>query len=141
MIEAFIKALQDTVGTDVLGYTGVWAISPLISFYYINQLKRTRKNQCRPLSAWHLRGLAALLSFVGAMFVSNRLAGWPLDRSINHSVAVAFSFPLLITVLLDRLHKVAPNLADEIGELPTEFRAADTTEIAPQCGGDKKTGP
>lgn len=139
MFEAFIKALQDTVGSDILGYSGVWAVSPLVAFYYVNQVKRTRKNQCRPLSAWQLRGLAGLVAFIMAMFVSNRMAGWPLERAVNHSVAVALSFPLLITVLLDRLHKVAPNLADEIGELPTEFRAADTTEIKPQCEGkDKK---
>ena len=138
MIEAFIKALQDTVGTDILGYAGVWVLSPLISFYYVNQLKRTRKNQGRPLSAWQMRGLASLVALIMAMFFSNRLAGWPLDRAVNHSVAIAFSFPLLITILLDKLQQVAPRIIDEIGDLPAEFRAADTTEFEPQRGDDGK---
>lgn len=130
-----MNALQEKAAQDALGYAGVWLVGPLASFWYVNQVKRTRKKRGAPLSAWQMRGLASLMAFVAAMFFGNRMAGWPLDKALNHGVAVAFTFPLLVAVLLDKIKRVAPDVAQDIGDLPTEFRAADTADLT-QCNRD-----
>ncbi|MEY5098631.1 MAG: hypothetical protein RJA36_1350, partial [Pseudomonadota bacterium] len=43
---------------------------------------------------------------------------------------VAFLFPLIATILIERVKAVAPGVADDLGDLPTELRAADTTEFS-----------
>lgn len=145
MIEALLKALQDATAQDMLGYAGVWLVGPLVTFFYVNQIKRTRKRQGRALTAWQMRGMASLLAFIVAMFFANRMASWPLDKAFNHAITVAFTFPLLVAILLDKIQKVAPDIAEDIGEMPTEFRAADTTEMTtmpncPPCERDGKDG-
>lgn len=129
MIETILKALERATADDVLAYAGVYIAAPLGTLWLVNQLKRTRKNMGRKLTVWELRGMAALISGLSAMFFANRMAGWPVDKAVNHAVVVMFLFPLIATILINKVKSVAPNVADDLGDLPTELRAADTTEM------------
>jgi len=130
MIDILLKAAQDATAGDVLAYAGVYIAAPLGTLWLVNQVKRSRKNMGRKLTAWHLRVMAALVSGLAAMFFGNRMAEWPIDRALNHAIVVAFLFPLIATILIERVKAVAPGVADDLGDLPTELRAADTTEFA-----------
>lgn len=129
MIDAILKALQDATAGDLLAYAGVWIGGPLVTFWWVNQVKRDRRRQGRPLTGWEMRCMASMIAALMAMFVGHRMAGWPLDKAINNAVAVGFCFPLLITVILDKLQRIAPDIADDVGSLPTEFRGADTVDL------------
>lgn len=126
-----LKAVEDATAGDVLAYAGVYIAAPLGTLWLVNQVKRSRKNMGRKLTAWQLRVMAALVSGLAATFFGNRMAAWPIDKAVNHAVVVMFLFPLIATVLIERVKAVAPGVADDLGELPTELRAADTTEFLP----------
>lgn len=129
MIETLLKALEQATAGDVLAYAGVYVAAPLGTLWLVNQVKRTRKNLGRRMTVWQLRTMAAVVSGLSSLFFGNRMAGWPIDQALNHSVVVMFLFPLIATVLIERVKAVAPGVADDLGELPTELRAADTTEF------------
>lgn len=130
MIETILKALEEATAGDVLAYTGVYVAAPLGTLWLVNQVKRTRKNLGRKLTAWQLRSMAALVSGLAATFFGNRMADWPVDKAVNHAIVVAFLFPIIATFLISKVKAVAPSVAQDMGDLPTELRAADTTEFA-----------
>ncbi len=129
MIETLLKALEQATAGDVLAYAGVYIAAPLGTLWLVNEVKRTRKHLGRKLSVWQLRSMAALVSGVSSLFFGNRMAGWPIDQALNHAIVVMFLFPLIATVLIERVKAVAPGVADDLGDLPTELRAADTSEF------------
>jgi len=137
MIETLLKALEQATAGDVMAYAGVYIAAPLGTLWLVNQVKRTRKNLGRKLTVWQLRSMAAVVSSLAALFFGNRMAGWPVDKALNHAIVVAFLFPLIATILIERVKVVAPGVAEDLGELPTELRAADTTEFAARRPDDK----
>lgn len=141
MIETILKALEQATAGDVLAYAGVYIAAPLGTLWLVNQVKRTRKNLGRKLTVWQLRSMAAIVSGLAATFFGNRMAGWPVDKAVNHAVVVMFLFPIIATFLIGKMKAVAPNVAHDMGDLPTELRAADTTEIAAVCESDRKDLP
>lgn len=134
MIEAILKALSDATAGDVLGYSGAWLVAPTLCFVYIQFIKGTRADTGRAkLGAWVLRGMAFAVTFLLALFFTWRLAGWSLDRALNHAVAIAISYPLLMTVILERMQKYAPDIAEDLGgNMPTEFRFSDSDKTEPR---------
>lgn len=130
MIDILLKAAQDATAGDVLAYAGVYIAAPLGTLWLVNQVKRSRKNMGRKLTSWQLRVMAALVSGLAATFFGNRMAGWDVGKAVNHAVVVMFLFPLIATILIERVKAVAPGVADDLGDLPTELRAADTTEFS-----------
>jgi hypothetical protein len=135
MIEAILNALSAATAGDVLGYTGAWLVSPTLCYVYIQFVKGTRADTGRTkLSAWTLRGLAFGVTFMLAMFFAWRLAGWSLDRALNHAIAIAVSYPLLMTIILARMQKYAPDIAEDLGgNMPTEFRFSDSDPTEPKA--------
>lgn len=133
MIEAILNALAAATAGDVMGYTGAWLASPTLCFVYIQFIKGTRVETGRAkLGAWALRGIAFAVTFLLALFFTWRLAGWSLDRALNHAVAIAVSYPLLMTVILARMQKYAPDIAEDLGgNMPTEFRFNDNDPTEP----------
>lgn len=134
MLEAILKALSDATAGDVLGYTGAWLVAPTLCFVYIQFIKRSRIETGRAkLSAWVLRGIAFAVTFLLALFFTERLAGWPLERALNHAVGIALSYPLLMTIILARMQKYAPDIAEDLGgAMPTEFRFSDSDPTEPK---------
>lgn len=130
MIETLLKALEQATAGDVLAYAGVYVAAPLGTLWLVNQVKRTRKHLGRKMTAWQLRSMAVVISGLAALFFGNRMAHWPIDQALNHAVVVMFLFPLIATILIERVKAVAPGVADDLGDLPTELRAADTTEFS-----------
>ena len=134
MVEAILNALAAATAGDVMGYTGAWLFAPTLCFVYIQYIKVSRIDDGRAKhSAWVLRGIAFAVTFLLALFFTWRLAGWSLDRALNHAVAIAISYPLLMTVILTRMQKYAPDIAEDLGgNMPTEFRISDNEPTEPK---------
>ncbi len=122
---------DDPIVANAIALMIIWIVVPLTALTYAKRVRRTRRKAERPMSDWDLWAMTTLIAGLAALFVGNRFAEWPLDKAINHAVLLMFVLPLLLPALLNRLEKMAPDLADDIGDLPTAFRGADTTELAP----------
>lgn len=138
-IDAFIDGARrllgffsDPIVRDAVGGLGVYLVTPSAALWYGKRIKRTRRKAGDPLSDWDFIGMCAALSFLAALFFANRLAGWPLDRAINHALFVAFVLPWGLPKVVALLERVAPDIADEF-DVPTEYSGEDTTEIAPMA--------
>ena len=127
VLEAAIAALRSQSGADLLAYAGAWAVAPMVAHMYIQFTKATRREMGKPkLPAWQLRALASASSFLMALFFANRLAGWPIDRAVDHAVAVAFCYPALMFLYMSRIRKYDPAMADDLGgDAATELRMVD----------------
>ena len=120
---------DDPIVANAIALLIIWIVVPLTALVYAKRVRRTRRKAERPMSDWDLWAMTTLIAGLAALFVGNRFAEWPVGKAINHATLLMFVLPLLLPALLNRLEKMAPDLADDIGELPTAFRAADTTEM------------
>lgn len=124
ILEAIMAALKDQTGADLLGYAGAWGVSPMVAHMYIQFTKNTRREMSKDkLPAWQLRGMASITSLLMALFFANRLAGWPMDRALDHAIAVAVCYPALMFVYMSRIRKYDPDMAKDLGgDAATELR-------------------
>lgn len=122
-------AFQDPLILNALGLALIYAIIPLTSLVYAKVIRRARRKKGAPMDGLEFRGMLALLAGVPAMFFGHMLCGWPVAKAFVNAAFMAYLLPTLLPALLDRLEKVAPDIADDIGPLPTELRAVDTTEF------------
>jgi hypothetical protein len=78
------------------------------------------------LPAWQLRALASVSTFLMALFFTNRLASWPMDRALDHAVAAAVCYPALMFLYMSRIRKYDPEMAEDLGgDAATELRMVD----------------
>lgn len=134
---------QDPIILDALGLFIVYAVVPVVAFVYAKRVRRARRKMNHPMSGFEFWGMLSMVAGLSALFVGQQLCGWPVDRALKHAIFMTFLLPVSLPWMLDQVEKRAPDLAEDIGDMPTEFRAADTTEMAtlPNCLGDQKDKP
>lgn len=123
---------SDPIVRDAAGGFCVYGLSPLCAIWYVKQVKRTRRAKGQPMTEWDVRVMGAVCAGLMALFFGNRIAGWSLNDAANHAIAVMFLLPVLLPSIIEALDRVAPQIAQDIGDLPTEFRSVDTTELSPE---------
>ena len=114
--QIFISALGSQEAGTLLVTGGVYVASPTLVYFYVEAWKRGMRRAGRPKPGpWAQRAMAAVGTFALAMFVANRLGGWPVEQSANHAVSIALFFPLMMWALLALLTRQSPEAADGFG--------------------------
>ncbi len=101
-----LEALRQLRWQDILTAGGVYIATPLVTFIYLQALKRDRfKKDLEPVGDWTMRAIAFISSFVIALFIGWRIGHWPLNTAIDHAFNVGIFYPLAVWLYMARIKK------------------------------------
>ncbi len=118
-METILAALKQLNAHDVLLYSAIYIVSPMVAFMHVQFHKKhyrglDKDGNERKLSHAHLRTIASVSGGIIALFIGYQMGGLTLPQALNHAVVVGVSFPLIMWAVMEYIKSKWPNAYDRL---------------------------